>query len=89
MWALTDMYGLIDVAKAVRTGLRAVAILRMADNVGRDNHDAIEALKNFPQFDYLSALILCKKAVVNAAAKVLNISCAGFIKICLSNAVKD
>lgn len=89
VWALTNMCGLIDVAKAVRTGLRAMAILRMADNVGRDNDDAIEALKNFPQFDYLSALILCKKAVVNAAAKALNISCAGFIKMRLSNALKD
>ena len=85
------MCGLIDEAKAVHAhiGLRALAILSMADNIGGDSHDAIEALKDSPQFDYLSALILCKKAVVNAAAKVLNTSCAGFTKLRLFNAVKD
>ena len=85
------MCGLIDEAKAVHAhiGLRALAILSMADNIGGDSHDAIEALKDSSQLDYLSALILCKKAVVNAAAKVLNTSCAGFTKLRLFNAVKD
>ena len=34
VWALTDMCSLIDEARAVRTGLRAVAVLSMADNTG-------------------------------------------------------
>ena len=85
------MCGLIDEAKAVHkhTGLRALAILSMADNIGGDSHDVIEALKDSSQLDYLSTLIFCKKAVANAAAKALNTSCAGFTKLRLSNAVKD
>jgi chromosome partitioning protein len=73
VWALTDMCNLIDEARVVRTGLRAVAVLSMADNTGRDNEDAIEALKDFPQLDYLPTPILRRKAVANAAGQGLSV----------------
>jgi chromosome partitioning protein len=73
VWALTDMCQLIDEARAVRTGLRAVAVLSMADNTGRDNEDAIEALKDFPQLDYLPTPILRRKAIANAAGQGLSV----------------
>lgn len=73
VWALTDMCSLIDEAKAVRTGLRAVAVLSMADNTGRDNEDAVEALKDFPQLDYLPTPILRRKAIANAAGQGLSV----------------
>ena len=73
VWALTDMCSLIDEARAVRGGLRAVAVLSMADNTGRDNDDAIEALKDFPQLDYLPTPILRRKAVANAAGQGLSV----------------
>ena len=73
VWALTDMCSLIDEARAVRSGLRAVAVLSMADNTGRDNDDAIEALKDFPQLDYLPTPILRRKAVANAAGQGLSV----------------
>lgn len=73
VWALTDMCQLIDEARAGRAGLRAVAVLSMADNTGRDNEDAIEALKDFPQLDYLPAPILRRKAIANAAGQGLSV----------------
>ena len=73
VWALTDMCSLIDEARAVRAGLRAVAVLSMADNTGRDNEDAIEALKDFPQLDYLPTPILRRKAEANAAGQGLSV----------------
>ena len=73
VWALTDMCQLLEAARAVRTGLRAVAVLSMADNTGRDNDDAIDALKDFPQLDYLPAPILRRKAIANAAGQGLSV----------------
>ena len=73
VWALTDMCQLISEAQAINPALRAYAILSMADNTGRDNQDAIQALRDFPQLAYLSAPILRRKAVENAAGQGLSV----------------
>ena len=73
VWALTDMSQLVSEARAVNPKLRAFAILSMADNTGRDNQDAIQALRDFPQLTYLSAPILRRKAVANAAGQGLTV----------------
>lgn len=73
VWALTDMSQLVSEAQAVNPKLRAFAILSMADNTGRDNQDAIHALRDFPLLTYLSAPILRRKAVANAAGQGLSV----------------
>lgn len=67
VWALTDICNLIDEARAVRDGLRAVAVLNGADSTGHDNEDAIEALADFPQLEYLATPIRRRKPIANAA----------------------
>ena len=67
VWALTDICSLIDEARAVRDGLRAVAVLNGADSTGHDNEDAIEALADFPQLEYLATPIKRRKPIANAA----------------------
>ncbi|WP_343606501.1 hypothetical protein [Roseateles sp.] len=37
VWALDDMAHLVDEARSVRDGLRALAVLSMADPAGADN----------------------------------------------------
>jgi len=64
---------LIDEARAVRDGLRAVAVLNNADAVGQDNQEAIEALPDFPQLEYLAAPIRRRKGIANAAGQGLSV----------------
>ena len=73
MWALADICSLIDEARAVRDGLRAVAVLNNADSVGQDNQEAIEALADFPQLEYLATPIGRRKAVANGAGQGLSV----------------
>ena len=73
VWALTDMCQLVSEAQVINPALCAYAILSMADNTGRDNQDAIQALKDFPQLTYLSAPILRRKSVANAAGQGLSV----------------
>lgn len=71
IWALADICSLIDEARAVRDGLRAVAVLNNADAVGQDNQEAIEALADFPQLEYLAAPIRRRKGIANATGQGL------------------
>lgn len=73
VWALADICNLIDEARAVRDGLRAVAVLNNADAVGQDNQEAIEALADFPQLEYLATPIGRRKAVANGAGQGLSV----------------
>ena len=71
VWALADICSLIDEARTVRDGLRAVAVLNNADAVGQDNQEAIEALADFPQLEYLATPIRRRKGIANAAGQGL------------------
>lgn len=73
VWALADICSLIDDARAVRDGLRAVAVLNNADAVGQDNAEAIEALAEFPQLEYLATPIRRRKPIANAAGQGLSV----------------
>ena len=69
VWALNDIAALVDEARSVRDGLRAVAVLNCADSgeASTDNADAAAAVADVPQFEYLATPIRRRKAFANAA----------------------
>lgn len=75
VWALDDMAALVDEARGVRDGLRAVAILNCADPgaVSTDNVEAAVAVAEIPQFEYLDIPIRRRKAFANAAGQGLSV----------------
>lgn len=75
VWALNDMAVLIDEARSVRDGLRAVAILNCADSgdVSIDNAEAAEAVADYPQLEYIAAPIRRRKSFANAAGQGLSV----------------
>ena len=75
VWALNDMAVLIDEARSVRDGLRAVAILNCADSgdVSIDNAEAAEAVADYPQLEYLATPIRRRKSFANAAGQGLSV----------------
>ena len=73
VWALSDICSLIDESRLVRDGLLAVAVLNNADISGQDNDDAIEALAEFPQLEYLHPPIRRRKAVANGAGRGMSV----------------
>ena len=70
---MSDICSLIDESRLVRDGLRAVAVLNNADISGQDNDDAIEALAEFPQLEYLHPPIRRRKAVANGAGRGMSV----------------
>mgnify|MGYP000983731150 CR=1 FL=1 len=75
VWALDDMAVLVDEARGVRDGLRAVAILNCADpgTASTDNVEAAVAVAEIPQFEYLDTPIRRRKAFANAAGQGLSV----------------
>ena len=75
VWALNDIAALIDEARSVRDGLRAVAILNCADpgESSTDNAEAAAAVAEIPQFEYLNTPIRRRKAFANAAGQGLSV----------------
>lgn len=75
VWALNDIAALVDEARSVRDGLRAVAILNCADpgESSTDNAEAAAAVAEIPQFEYLDTPIRRRKAFANAAGQGLSV----------------
>lgn len=75
VWALNDIAALVDEARSVRDGLRAVAVLNCADSGenSTDNADAAAAVADVPQFEYLATPIRRRKAFANAAGAGLSV----------------
>ncbi|RBI66114.1 chromosome partitioning protein ParA [Vreelandella sulfidaeris] len=75
VWALEDMAKLVDEARSVRDGLRAVAVLNLADpgNQSTDNAEAAAAVKEVSQFEYLPTPIRRRKAFSNATGAGLSV----------------
>lgn len=75
VWALNDIAALVDEARSVRDGLRAVAILNCADpgEASTDNAEAAAAVADIPQFEYLDTPIRRRKAFANAAGQGLSV----------------
>lgn len=76
VWALQDMAALIEQAQAQRDGLRAVAVLNMADPgvLASDNAEAAEALAGFPVLEAGSVAVRQRKAIAAASAAGLHVS---------------
>ena len=74
VWALNDIAGLVDEARSVRDGLRAVAVLNCADtgDASTDNAEAA-AVADVSQFEYLNTPIRRRKAFANAAGQGLSV----------------
>lgn len=75
VWALNDIAALVDDARSVRDGLRAIAVLNFADagETSTDNADAAAAVADVPQFEYLATPIRRRKAFANAAGAGLSV----------------
>jgi len=67
VWAVADIAALIEEARAVRDGLKAVGILNLADTSGSDNTEAAAALADYPAIQYLNTPIRRRKSIANAA----------------------
>lgn len=75
VWALNDMAALVDEARSVRDGLRAIAIMNCADagESSQDNAEAAEYVKGVPQFEYLASPIRRRKAFSNASGQGMSV----------------
>lgn len=75
VWALEDIAGLIDEARSVRDGLRAMAVLNCADpgETSSDNIEAAASVAEVPQFEYLPTALRRRKAFANAAGAGLSV----------------
>ena len=76
VWALDDMAALVDEARSVRDGLRAFAVLNLADpgETSADNAEAAAAVADVPQFIYLPTPIRRRKALSNAGGSGVSVA---------------
>lgn len=74
VWALGAVAALVETANATRDGLRALAVLNLADpGISQDNTDAQAALADFPALKLLDARLTRRKAFASAAAHGLSV----------------
>lgn len=73
VWALNDISSLVKEARAVRDGLRVIAMLNNADPQGHDNDDAAAAVADFPELEYVATPIRRRKPIANAAGQGMSI----------------
>lgn len=72
VWALSQIAALVEEARSVRDGLRAFAVLNLADpRDSNDNHDAAEAVADVPALELLPVSLRQRKAYANAAGSGL------------------
>jgi chromosome partitioning protein len=69
IWALDQIAALVKEAREINPDLRALTLLNAADAQGRDNAEAIEALRELADIKPLDAFIVRRKAFPNAAAQ--------------------
>jgi chromosome partitioning protein len=76
VWALDDMAALVDEARSVRDGLRAFAVLNLADpgESSADNAEAAAAVADVSQFTYLPTPIRRRKAFSNAGGSGVSVA---------------
>ena len=68
IWAVDQMAELVAEAREINGRLHALVMLNAARRQGRDNEDAIAALKEVPGLEVLDVVIGRRKAFPNAAA---------------------
>lgn len=75
VWALSETAELIAEAQAQRDGLRALAVLNMADPgvLATDNREAADAVKDIPELELLDSPLRQRKALANASSAGLHV----------------
>lgn len=74
IWALGAIAGLVEGARSTRDGLRALAIINLADpGTSADNTDAAAALADFSAFEVTTVQLVRRKAFAAAAAHGMGI----------------
>ncbi|EPN22710.1 Cobyrinic acid ac-diamide synthase [Pseudomonas syringae pv. actinidiae ICMP 19099] len=75
VWSLEQTAALVDEARSVRDGLRAYAVLNLADpgSTSTDNADAAAAIADWPALEYLDTPIVRRKAFANAAGQGVSV----------------
>lgn len=73
VWTLDKVEQLVEEARAVNPGLRALAFLNKTDPRGTDNDDAAELLKTKPALEFIATPLGNRKAFANAAAAGLSV----------------
>jgi chromosome partitioning protein len=68
IWALTQIAELVRDVRSIRPNLAALVVLNAADPQGRDNEDALAAVRDVPGLVPLDAMIGRRKAFPNAAS---------------------
>ena len=68
VWALDQVAALVKEARDINPNLRAVAFLNAADAQGRDNAEAIAAMKEVQGIEVNDLVLVRRKAYPNAAA---------------------
>ncbi|WP_054287270.1 AAA family ATPase [Gulbenkiania mobilis] len=73
VWALGDIAALVEEARSVRDGLRALCFLNLADAgaASADNAEAAAAVADWPALEFLSTPVVRRKAFANAAGQGL------------------
>jgi chromosome partitioning protein len=76
VWALDDMAALVEEARSVRDGLRAFAVMNLADpgEQSADNIEAAAAVAEVEAFEYLPTPIRRRKAFSNAGGAGLSVA---------------
>lgn len=76
VWALDDMAALVEEARSVRDGLRAFAVMNLADpgEQSADNIEAAAAVAEVKAFQYLPTPIRRRKAFSNAGGAGLSVA---------------
>jgi chromosome partitioning protein len=69
VWALDQVAALVAEAREINPGLQALAFLNSADAQGKDNAEALEALRDVKGLEALAAVIVRRKAFPNAASQ--------------------
>jgi chromosome partitioning protein len=74
IWALGAIASLMEGARSTRDGLRALAVINLADpGISADNTDAVAALTDFSAFEVLTTQLVRRKAFAAAAAHGMGI----------------
>jgi chromosome partitioning protein len=73
VWAFSEISTLIEEIKAVRGDFPVYAILNNADSTGSDNAEAIEALADYPQLQYLDVPIKRRKSIATSAGRGMSV----------------
>lgn len=73
VWAFSEISTLIEEIKAVRGDFPVYAILNNADSTGSDNAEAIEALSDYPQLQYLDVPIKRRKSIATSAGRGMSV----------------